>query len=139
MNAAKVPAEVKDATARNHVFEEARLAVARKDLAAAKAKAAEYARLAAAKKVPFEIRLRHEIDGRIALAEKRYAAAAEELARANQQDPAILYLIATAWRDAGDAAKAAAFAKKAARFNGLAFTYAYVKVRAAKIGGAGTE
>ena len=139
MNAAKVPPEVKEATARNHVFEEARLALAKNDLATAKAKAAEYARQVAVKHVPFEVRLRHELDGRIALAEQRYAAAAEELSLANRQDPAVLYLLATAWRDAGDAAKAAAFAKKAARFNGLAFTYAYVRTKASKLGGAGTQ
>jgi hypothetical protein len=59
--------------------------------------------------------------------------------RANQQDPRILYLTAIAWQSAGDARKAAAFAAKAAKFNGLAFNYAYVRNSAAKIGRASTE
>ena len=39
---AEVPKELKDATHRNHVFEQGRLAVARNDLPTAKAKASEY-------------------------------------------------------------------------------------------------
>jgi tetratricopeptide (TPR) repeat protein len=136
---AQVPNEVKEATRRNHVFEEARVAIARKDLAAAKLKAAEYGKLISARKAPFEIRQQHELAGLIALAEKRPAAAAQELAGANQQDPRILYLTAIAWQSAGDAKKAAAFAAKAAKFNGLAFNYGYVRTSAAKLGKAPTE
>jgi tetratricopeptide (TPR) repeat protein len=132
---AKVPEENKEAARRNLVFEEGRLAVARRDLATAKAKAAEYARQVAARNAPFEIRQQHELQGVIALAEKRPADAAREFAKANQQDPNVLYLTAIAWRDAGDAAKASAFAAKAAKFNGLAFNYAYVRNKAARIGG----
>jgi uncharacterized protein involved in exopolysaccharide biosynthesis len=134
-----VPDEVKEATRRNHVFEQARVAVARKDLTAAKLKASEYGRLISARKAPFEIRQQHELAGLIALAEKRGASAVQEFARANQQDPRILYLTAIAWQSAGDARKAAAFAAKAAKFNGLAFNYAYVRNSAAKIGRASTE
>ncbi len=41
----------------------------------------------------------------------------------------ILYLTALAWKEAGDARKAAAFAEKAAKFTGLAFSSAYVSRR----------
>ena len=68
---AQVPDEVKEATRRNHLFEQARVAVAKKDLATAKAKAAEYATQVAVKKVPFEVRQQHELAGMIALGEKR--------------------------------------------------------------------
>ncbi len=65
--------------------------------------------------------------------------AAEEFSRANQQDPKILFLTAVAWREAGNAAKAASFATKAAKFNGLAFNYGYVRKQAEKFAGAATE
>jgi hypothetical protein len=39
---AELPAEVKDATRRNTIFEEARVAAVRKDVAAARTKTAEY-------------------------------------------------------------------------------------------------
>ena len=47
-----VPAEVKEATRRQHLFDEARVALARKDLAGAKAKAAAYATAVAAQEDP---------------------------------------------------------------------------------------
>ena len=130
---AKVPAEVKAGTHRNQVFEDGRLAIARKDVATAKAKLAEYTKLVAVRKAPFEIRQQHELTGLIALAEKRPAAAVQELSQANQQDPRVLYLTAVAWRDAGDSQKAAAFAAKAAKFNGIAFNYGYVKKKARRM------
>jgi tetratricopeptide (TPR) repeat protein len=132
---AQLPQEVKDATRRNQLFEAGRVAAARHDVAAAKAKAAEYARLVAVKKVPFELRQQHELAGLIALEEKRASAAAQEFAQANQQDPRILYLTALAWRDAGNAHRAATLAARAANFNGLSFSYGYVRSKAQKITG----
>jgi tetratricopeptide (TPR) repeat protein len=136
---AQVPDEVKQATERNHVFEQARIAVARNDVAAAKGKAAEYATLIAPRKVPFEARQQHELNGLIALAEKRAGAAVQEFTSGNQQDPRILYLTAVALKESGDAQKAAVVAAKAAKFNGLAFSYAYVKNKAAKISATSSE
>jgi tetratricopeptide (TPR) repeat protein len=128
-----VPDEVKQATRRTHVFEEGRVAVARNDLATAKAKSAEYARQVAPKKRPFEIRQQHELAGMIALAEKDYQTAVNELQAANQQDPRILYLLSLASKGAGDATRAATFATKAANFNGLNFSYGYVRTKARKL------
>ena len=133
-----VPQQVKDATRRNNVFESGRLAVARGDLATAKARAAEYANLIAVRKAPFEERQLHELRGSIALADKQGGEALKELAAANQQDPRILYLTALAVREAGDARQAAAFAGKAARVNGLSFNYAYVRAKAAAVKPAGS-
>jgi tetratricopeptide (TPR) repeat protein len=130
---AKVPAEVRQGTHRNQLFEDGRVAVARNDIATAKAKLAEYATQVAVKKAPFEIRQQHELAGLIALAEKRADAAIQDLSRANQQDPRVLYLMAVAWRDAGNTQKAAAFAGKAAKFNGIAFNYAYVRAKALRM------
>ena len=135
INASQVPEEVKEATRRNHVFEIGRVAVAKQDLATARAKAAEYARQVAVKKAPFELRQQHELAGLIALAEKQASTAVQEFAQANQQDPKILYLTAVALREAGDSQKAAAFAAKAAKFNALNFNYGYVRSKARTISG----
>jgi tetratricopeptide (TPR) repeat protein len=136
---AQVPEEVKEATRRNHVFEESRAALARNDVATGKARAAEYAKQVAVKKVPFEVRQQHELAGLIALADGQHAAAAKEFAQSNQQDPRILYLTAVALRGAGNAQGAATFAAKAAKFNGLSFNYAYVRAKAQKIGSTSLE
>ena len=131
--AARVPAEAKAATRRNYLFEQARVAVAKHDLATAKTKAATYGAEVAARKVPFELRQQQELEGLIALEEKRYAAAAQAFGKANQQDPRILYLTAVALKGAGDTARAAAMAGKAGAFNQLSFNYGYVRAKAQKM------
>ena len=129
---AQVPESVKEATRRNYVFEQGRVAVAKGDLTTAKTKAAEYAKQVAVRNVRFEAQQQHELNGLIALAEKRGAAAVQEFKSANQQDPRILYLSAVALRDSGDAQQASALATKAAKFNGLSFNYGFVRSKAAK-------
>jgi tetratricopeptide (TPR) repeat protein len=130
---AQVPEEVKENTRRNAIFEDGRLAVARNDLATAKAKLAEYTSRVDVKKVPFEVRQQHELAGIIALAEKQYAAAADHLTQANQQDPRVLYLNALALEGAGQRDQAAAMASEAANFNGLAFNWVFVADKAKKL------
>jgi hypothetical protein len=56
------------------------------------------------------------------------------LKQANQQDPRILYLMAVAAKGAGDSARAATLAAKAAKFNSLNFNYAFVRSKARTIG-----
>src|SRR5262245_10501418 len=53
---ADVPAEVKNATRRNSLYNEARVALAKKDLATAKARAEDYRKEVEEKRVPFELR-----------------------------------------------------------------------------------
>jgi tetratricopeptide (TPR) repeat protein len=130
MESANVPAEVKEATRRQHLFDEACVALAKHDLATAKARAAAYATQVAAKRIPFEMRQQHELAGRVALEEKSYAAAATELEQANQQDPRVLYLLAVALQSKGDAQRAQSVATRAANFNGLSPTYAFVRGKA---------
>ena len=130
MEAAKVPAEVKEATRRQHLFDQARVALARKDLATAKAKAGEYAVQVAAKRIPFEVRQQHELAGRVALAEGDAAAAVAELEQANQQDPRVLYVLAVALKGTGDVPKSEQVAARAANFNGLSPTYGFVRAKA---------
>jgi tetratricopeptide (TPR) repeat protein len=127
---ADVAQQVKQAAQRQSLFDAARVALARNDAAAAKAKADEYAKAVAAKSIPFEVRQSHELQGRIALAEKRYAAAAAELLQANQQDPRVLYLTATALQGKGDVLAAKQLGTQAADFNGLSATYGYVRGKA---------
>ena len=130
---ADVPAEVKQAAHRQALFQEARVAVAKKDLATARAKSTAYAAAVTEKKRPFEVRQQHELAGRLALAEKSYAAAVTELQQANQQDPAVLYLLAVALQGKGDAAKAREVGAQAADFNGLSATYGFVRGKARAI------
>jgi tetratricopeptide (TPR) repeat protein len=125
-----VPAEVKEATQRNALFDDARVAIAKDDLATAKAKAAAFGKAVAVKKVPFELWRQHELLGRIALAEHAFKVAVAELGKANQRDPRVLYLSALALQGAGNAKAARATAQRVAEFNGLAFDYAYVRAKA---------
>jgi tetratricopeptide (TPR) repeat protein len=127
---ADVAAPVKEGAHRQGLFDEARVALAKNDLATAKAKAAAYATAVDVKKIPFEVRQSHELAGRIALAEKNYAAAVTELRQANQQDPRVLYLTAVALQGKGDLQGAKDASVQAADFNGLSNTYGYVRGKA---------
>jgi tetratricopeptide (TPR) repeat protein len=127
---ADVPAQVKEQTHRQAIFDEARVALARNDVATAKTRAAAYSSAVSAKQIPFEVRQSHELAGRIALAEKNYPAAVAELRQANQQDPRVLYLTAVALQSSGDAARAKEVGAQAADFNGLSATYGYVRGKA---------
>ena len=137
IDASQVPEEFKAAARRNHVFEQARVAAERKDLATAKAKAVEYEKLVAPRHAPFEIRQQHELAGLVALAEKRFTTALAEFGQANQRDPRVLRLVAVAAEGVGDSARASAFATKAAQFNEISFNFAYVKNKARRLPGTG--
>jgi tetratricopeptide (TPR) repeat protein len=130
---ADVPAQVQENAHRQALFDEARVALARNDLALAKAKAAAYEKAVAVRAIPLEVRQGHELRGRLALAEKDYAAAAAELRQANQQDPRILYLVAVALQGKGDRRSARELARQAAEFNGLSNTYGFVRAKARKL------
>jgi tetratricopeptide (TPR) repeat protein len=130
MDKADVAAQVREAAHRQALFDEARVALARNDVAAARAKASEYTKAVAARSIPFEVRQGHELQGRIALAEKSWAKAAGELRQANQQDPRVLYLTALALQGEGDHTSARQVGEKAADFNGLSNTYGYVRGKA---------
>jgi tetratricopeptide (TPR) repeat protein len=127
---ADVPAEAKEGARRNALWDEARVLVARGDLAGAAAKAEEYSRQVAVKKNPFEMRQDHELKGRLALARKDHKTAVAELTQANQQDPRVLYLLAVAQSESGDKNGARATATRAADFNGLSANYGYVRAKA---------
>jgi len=127
---ANQPDAVKETTRRNALFNEGRVALAKHDLAGARARVQEYEKQVAVKQIPFEVRQQHELAGLIALADGKAKIAVTELAKANQQDPRVLYHLAVAQASAGDAAKARATAKKAFEFNGLSLNYGYVRAKA---------
>ena len=127
---ADVAAQVKDAARRQALFDDARVALGRNDLAAAKAKAAAYATAVGAIKIPFELRQSRELAGRMALAEKDYKTAAAAFREANQQDPRVLYLQALADQGAGNLAAAKQANATAADWNALSPTYGYVRGKA---------
>ena len=130
---ADVPAEVKEANRRNALASEARVALAKNDVAGARARAKAYAGQAAAKMVPFEVRQSHELFGLIALHEKDYGSAVAELRQANQQDARVLFHLARAYRGKGESQTARETLQKAADFNGLGFSYSYVRGKAKKM------
>ena len=133
MEKADVAAQVKEATQRQKLFDQGRVALAKQDMATAKARAQEYWKAVDAKKIPFEVRQSHELAGRIALAERDYGKAADELRQANQQDPRVLFLLAAALRGKGDTSAAKQVATAAADWNALSNTYGYVRTKARAI------
>jgi tetratricopeptide (TPR) repeat protein len=129
--------EIKDNALLGSYYNLTRVALAKKDFAAAGRTAEEFRKGALATKNPAQARNVHELDGIVALAEKKYDKAAADLLQANQQNPQNLYRLCQAYQGLNDAAKAADFCARAANFNSLpAVNYAFVRSRA-KAGGAG--
>jgi tetratricopeptide (TPR) repeat protein len=125
--------QIKDNAKLQRRFNATTLAIARKDLAAAKKTAEEFRQGAEAQQNPAQLKQAHELAGRIALAEKDYDKAIAELEQANQLDPRNPYRLSQAYQAKGDAAKAEEYAKKAADFNSLpALNYAFVRSKVQK-------
>ena len=123
--------EIKDnAKLQNH-FNLAAVAIAKKDFSSAQTHVDEYKQGAEVSKNAPQIRLSHEIAGRLAAAQKDWDKAIEEFEQSNLQDPRNLYRLAECYRGKGDAAKAKEYAAKAANFNSLpALPYAFIRVKA---------
>lgn len=130
MDKADVPDEVKEATRRDRLREEARVALKKGDLETAESKADAYRAAVEAKSIPFELWQAHELDGMIALEKEDFASALSSLEKANQQNPRVLFLMAVALQGQGEGDKAQAMCKRAAEFNGLGVNYAYVRSEA---------
>jgi tetratricopeptide (TPR) repeat protein len=117
--ASQLSDEVKENAKLLHRFNAARVAIATKDLATAKREGDAFMRESQARKNSFQIRLGHEVAGRIALEEKNYDGALAHLEQANQQDPYNLYRMGLAYEGKGDGAKAKEMFRSAAEFNQL--------------------
>jgi tetratricopeptide (TPR) repeat protein len=126
--------EVKENSRRVHLFNTARVALKKKDFAAATVKAEEYRKRAEAVNNPNQIRLAHQLAGMIALEEKQYDKALEELRQASQQDPYNWYRMALVYRGKGDKENAKNCCKKAAEFNALNnMNQAFIRHKAKKM------
>jgi len=124
---------IKDNARLQHHFNLTVLALGKKDYVAAKSHAKEYHDGADASRNTGQIKLAHELTGRIALAEKDYDTAITELEQANDQDPRNLYRMSQAYSAKGDTAKAQEYCKKAADFYSLPqLNYAFIRSKAQK-------
>lgn len=124
---------IKDNAKLQHHFNLTALSIGKKDYVAAKSHAQEYRTGAEASRNPGQLKLAHELAGRIALAEKDYDTAITELEQANEQDPRNLYRLSQAFQAKGDSAKAQEYCKRAAEFNSLPqLNYAFVRAKAQK-------
>jgi tetratricopeptide (TPR) repeat protein len=124
---ARTSDEVKEASRRNHLFDVARVALAKQDLGTGRALARRYGEAVSAKKVPFEMRQHHELLGMIAVQAREWESAVRELSLAGQKNPRVLYLTGLAWQGRGDAEKARRAFQAAADFNQLDPVYAFVR------------
>lgn len=127
---AKASEAVKEAAHRNHLFDLARVALLKGDLAGARGTATRYRAAVEAKAVPFEVRQSHELAGMIAVQAKEWDTALAELAKAGEQNPRVTYLTGLAWQGKGDPAKASAAFRAVADFNQLHFLYGFVRADA---------
>jgi tetratricopeptide (TPR) repeat protein len=127
---ANVPEGIKEATRRNHIYNQALVALAEGDMAKAKERAAAYHTAVQEPAVPFELRQDHELMGRIALAEGKGAEAVAHFEQANDQDPRVLLLTARAHEAAGNEQAAAELIRQVAEFNQLSFPLSYVRAEA---------
>lgn len=119
--------EVRETFRRNHLYNRARVAIARGELDDATGFADRYRAEVEQHRVAGEERAVHDLLGRIAMARGNPAEAIEQLHQANQQNPEILFLLAQAYEAAGDLDQARSYAGRAAHFNGLSFFYAFVR------------
>ncbi len=131
------PQEIKDNAALLYEFNQAEVAVNRKDLAGAKAHAEEFRKGAEASNNPQQIKQAHEIAGRIAMLVKDNDTAISELKQSNLQDPQNLYRLGQIYQAKGDTTTARDYYGKAASFNSLPFLrYAFIRTKAQKLAAA---
>jgi tetratricopeptide (TPR) repeat protein len=125
-------AEIKTATRNFDHFNQARVALGKKDNATAKTEAQQFMQGIASKNANL-VKQAHSLLGAIALEEKDYDKATAELAQANPQNPYDLYRQGLAFQGKGDFAKAKDAYKKAAEFNSLPqINLAFIRSKAVK-------
>jgi tetratricopeptide (TPR) repeat protein len=111
--------DVKEAAARNLIWERARTALERGETTIAAGLAADYASATKAHGIHLELQQARELAARVALATGEPRKALFELAHANQQDPEVLLLNARAFAAAGDHEAARAACRQVVEFNQL--------------------
>jgi tetratricopeptide (TPR) repeat protein len=127
-------AEIKDFSKLADHANLARVALAKGNAAGAKTHAEAFREGAEASGDVGRIRTAHELLGMIALQEKDYDGAVSHLEQADQQDPYVLYTLATAYQGKGESAKAKELAKRAASAHTLpSLRYSLVRAKAVKM------
>ena len=125
--AVTIPAANRANQKRFQSFLKGRVALARNDLDHAKKWSDTFATEANASGSAGQKRLVHELLGQVAMLEKQYDKAIDELSQANQQDPYNLYRLSLAYQAAGKSEKAREYAEKAKGDNTLnSLNYAFV-------------
>jgi hypothetical protein len=102
-----LPAGIKDDISLAHYYNSARAALAAHDPSIAHANADAYLRGTETRHNSVRLRQAHELNGLIALNDLTFDIAVREFALADQQNPAVLYGAAQAWRGKGNRARAA--------------------------------
>ena len=126
--------EIKDNAKLFQHYNNARVAIAQKNIKTAKAEAEIFRAGTEATGNSNQVRFVHELAGAIAIVEKNGDVAIAELLQSNQQDPYNLYRIALAYQMKGDKEHAKEFCNKAVHFNGLPqLNYAFVRSKAEKL------
>ncbi|UCB53524.1 MAG: tetratricopeptide repeat protein [Candidatus Zixiibacteriota bacterium] len=126
--------EVKDNTKRAFLFNAGRADLKKGDLDAAKTKAEEYRRRVEAVRNPFQVKLAHQLAGQIALEEKEYDRALEELQKSSLQNPYNWFRMALAFQGKGDKEKARDLCEKAAEWNALnSLNYSFMRHKASQM------
>ena len=126
--------EIKQNAKLQESFNLAGVAVEKKDYVGAKKYAEEFRRGAEASKNPAQLKQVHELNGRIAFAQRQNETAIAELEQANEQNPTNLYRLSLAYQAKGDRTKAQEYGKKAAEFNSLPqLNYALIRAKAQKV------
>jgi tetratricopeptide (TPR) repeat protein len=106
LRASSLSTDVKDDAKLANDYDLSRVALAKGDLATARALATEYLMGAQARHNDVRVRQAHTLAGTIALYDKQFDQAVAELAQANQQNPYVLYLTALATQGRGQASNA---------------------------------
>lgn len=124
---------IKDNAKLQHHFNLTVLAIGKKDYVAARSHALEYRSGADSSKNPGQLKLAHELAGRIAFAERDYDTAITELEQANEQDPRNLFRLSQAYQAKGNNRQAQDYCRKAAEFHSLPqLNYAFIRSKAQK-------
>lgn len=122
---------VKDNASRFYLFNSGRVALKKKDMKKAKKLAAEFMKKAVEANSTFQIWAAHQLMGMIALQEKDYKTAVDELLQSNLQNPYNLYRLSLAYKAENDMENAKMFFEKAANDNTLnSIQYGFVRHKA---------
>ena len=134
MQASDMAPEVKENTARAYLFNSAWVALEKNNLKKAKELAQKFRDQAQAVDNTFQIWLAHQMWGMIALKEKNYETAIDELLQSNLQNPSNMYRLALAYQGHGDVDEAKIYFQNAAHDNTLnSLQYALVRHKAEKM------